>query len=247
MDCRNAAALVPLYVDDELDRATARELEAHAEGCPDCLERLQALSELSTGLRRTAQRHAAPIALRERIRREAAPARPAGRRAAHWLAVAASWLIAFTAGTLWTRSPIAGDGHAAIASDLLSSHLRALAAASPVDVASSDHHTVKPWFAGRIALAPPAGDFTEQGFALAGGRIDYVGAARVAVLVYRHGPHLVDVYVLPGTPPGSLDSGPIGAGYHATRTTLAGQAAIIVSDMDPREAGQLATLLAAER
>ena len=81
--------------------------------------------------------------------------------------------------------------------DLVSSHLRALAAPAAIDVVSSDRHTVKPWFAGRVEVSPPTVDLSQQGFPLVGGRVDYVGGRRVAVLVYKHAQHLIDVYVLP--------------------------------------------------
>jgi anti-sigma factor RsiW len=130
--------------------------------------------------------------------------------------------------TAWRGSgESAGDR---LARDLLASHLRALAAASPVDVVSSDRHTVKPWFAGKVAVAPPVVDLADQGFPLAGARIDYVGDARVAVLVYRHGQHLIDVYLVdaPGTTRNDR-------GYHLEPLRLGGQPAVAVTDLDEQE------------
>src|SRR5262249_20999139 len=114
--------------------------------------------------------------------------------------------------------------------------------ATPVDVVSSDRHTVKPWFAGKVAQAPPVRDFAEQGFALVGGRIDYLGGARVPVLVYRHGQHLIDVFALsPGsaTPGASVRQ----AGYTLRFVSLDGAPAAIVSDMDGGELAAFARLL----
>ena len=245
MNCNDARALLQVYLDGELDRAGARELEAHLDGCAECARSLSELDGLRAALRTGAPRYAAPAALREQIRAHATPTRVSAPRLGRWLALAASWALAFVIGVR-VSGPASSDSATTLARDLVSSHLRALAAANPVDVASSDRHTVKPWFAGKIAFAPPAADFAEQGFALVGGRIDYVGDTRVAVLVYRHGPHLVDVFVLPGAATEGLERAGVGLGYRATRTQLAGTPAVIVSDMDTAESQRLGALLAAE-
>jgi anti-sigma factor RsiW len=78
--------------------------------------------------------------------------------------------------------------------DVLTAHLRALVSGHAIDVESSDRHTVKPWFAGHADVAPPVTDFAADGFVLSGGRVDYVDGTRAAVVVYRHGAHLVDVF-----------------------------------------------------
>jgi anti-sigma factor (TIGR02949 family) len=252
MDCNNAQDLLPLYFDGELDRSTNREFEAHLDGCADCRSALIQLDALRRTLRSDAPRYAAPAQLRDRIqaqvRQSARPANQATRRPTpRWLALAASWALAFAAGgtvvSLWTHESSADAGGAQIARDLLASHWRALAASSPIDVVSTDRHTVKPWFAGKVAQAPVVHDFAEQGFALIGGRIDYVGSARVPVLVYRHGQHLIDVFVL--APDDSV--APIRPaqtqGYALETVTLGAQQAAIVSDMDQTELTRFAQLL----
>ncbi|MBS0192693.1 MAG: anti-sigma factor [Proteobacteria bacterium] len=173
-----------------------------------------------------------------------------------WLGIAAACLLSFGAGGLmmrhdWNPSTEGGSPGAADAAqferDLFASHWRALAATSPVDVISSDHHTVKPWFAGKIALSPPVQDFAAQGFTLVGGRIDYVGSQRVAVLVYRHGAHWIDVYVLPRATPFALPAHASAQGYAADAIELGTQPAVLVTDMDAGERARLATLLAGVR
>jgi anti-sigma factor RsiW len=159
------------------------------------------------------------------------------------LRIAAACALAFGAGAgsvhLWNTELAPRD---AVAHDLFASHWRALAATSPVDVVSSDRHTVKPWFAGKVTQAPLVRDFAEQGFALAGGRIDYVGGARVPVLVYRHGQHVIDVFVLPTTQTFPAASQQQGYALHVT--TLGGQPAAIVADMDETELAKFERLLA---
>lgn len=251
MDCKTAHDLIPVYFDGELDRETARELEAHLDTCADCRDELIALDALRGAVRDDALRFTAPRELRERLQGEldARPApspRPWQRLWQRpWLALAASTALAFVAGAatfaLWQRHL-----QTPVAHDLFASHWRALAAASPVDVVSTDRHTVKPWFAGKIADAPLVQDFAEQGFALVGARLDYAGSTRIAVLVYRHGQHLIDVFVLPS----ALGSAPAPSqrdGYALDPADLGGRPAAIVSDMDATERARFAALLDAAR
>jgi anti-sigma factor RsiW len=252
MDCKTAMALLEPYLDRELDRADARELEAHVDGCADCRAALTRLDELRLALRDTALRYPAPQPLRDRIKGEASAAasgqsgRTAWRATPVWR-IAAACILAFGAGGvsvhLWNSAQIATNAHAQIRRDLFAGHWRALAAASPVDVVSSDRHTVKPWFAGKVADSPLVQDFAEQGFPLVGGRVDYVGAQRVAVLVYRHGQHVIDVFVLPQGDPAVTGKPTQMQGYTLDAITLGNQPAAIVSDMDQQELVRFAQLL----
>ena len=247
MDCKTANNLLEMYLDNELDREAARELEAHADGCAECSAELGRLGELRHALRDERLRHAAPDSLRARIRTSALATSPASARTLPaWTRIAAACVLAFGAGAtsvyLWNFAPTA-SASTQLAHDLFASHWRALAATSPVDVISSDRHTVKPWFAGKVAQAPLVRDFAEQGFALAGGRIDYVGSTRVPVLVYKHGQHLIDVFVLPAT--ANLPQTAQQEGYVLSTTSLGEQPAAIVSDLDAAERARFAELLGA--
>lgn len=258
MDCTSARPLLEAYLDNELARPEARELEAHVDGCADCRAALTRLDELRRALREAAPRYSAPDALRERIAAAAAHAatgeregfarRPRRQSPGFGWRVAAACVLAFGAGALamreWRPSDASETAAASLTHDLFASHWRALAAASPVDVVSTDRHTVKPWFAGKVAQAPVVQDFAEQGFTLVGGRIDYAGAERVPVLVYRHGQHLVDVFVLPRG--GSVQPARQN-GYALEPVTLAGQPAAIVTDMDRGELSKFELLLAGLR
>ena len=201
MKCSSTAQQLEAYLDGELDRATVDEIEAHLTGCAACRARLATLEELR-GAIRSVPRHRAPPQLRERllaadeISSRLIPARGSGF--SRW-ALAASLLAGFALGAGFMRWGNAGfapaESRELFAQELLSSHLRALAAASPVDVISEDRHTVKPWFAGKIGESPPVVDLAAQDFPLIGGRIDYVGGDRVAVVVYAHRKHVIDVYM----------------------------------------------------
>jgi anti-sigma factor RsiW len=246
MECRTAQQLLEAYLDNELERADARLLEAHVDGCADCRDSLRRLDELRRALREPGLRYAAPEALRARIAAAVPAALPARRRGTAGLRYAAAVLLAFGAGAssvyLWTSQQSTQER---LSRDLFAGHWRALAAASPVDVVSSDRHTVKPWFAGKLAQAPLVLDFAEQGFALLGGRLDYLGSERVPVLVYRHGQHVIDVFVLPSAAP--LPATTQAQGYSLGTVRLGDQRAAVVSDMDAREAAQFEALLANAR
>ncbi len=242
---------LPLYLDGELDTGDSRLFEAHLDDCAECQARLGELEALRGAIREQAPRHAAPESLRQRIRLASEQRGERNR----WppLALAASWAAAFILGgaLAWGLQPrmraIAATDSASelLARDLLSGHLRALAATSPVDVISTDRHTVKPWFAGKLAISPLVQDFASDGYTLVGGRIDYVGDSRVPVLVYRHGQHLADVFVLPQA------AMPVAAqsrqGYAIDTLTLGGQPAAIVSDLGDGERGRLKQLLSGLR
>lgn len=251
MDCKDAMRLLEPYLDGELDRDEARALEAHVDACADCRAALAGLGRLRHAVRTEAPRHAAPASLRARIGGESAPQIPRAvrsRRVPAWWRLAAACLVAFLAGGLftWAWRPSPADGREQVARDLFASHWRALAATSPVDVVSSDRHTVRPWFAGKLPQAPLVRDFVDEGFPLVGGRIDYAGTQRMPVLVYRHDKHLIDVFVLPDDAP--IDTTPMRReGYTLVWGTLDDQRAAIVSDLDRVELARFSSLLNAAK
>ncbi len=213
MECDEARDLLDAYADNALELAEAARLNRHLQGCAACRAELDAIRGLGHALRAQAPYHRAPDALRQRVRaalpQVAAaplPARPArrGGRAGGWavqawanlgMAVVAACALALAAG-LWLQRPTA---QGLLAQQIVASHVRALLSGRPVDVISTDEHTVKPWFNGRLDYAPPVVDLAPQGFALLGGRVDYVDARRVAVLIYRAGGHPIDLYLFPTT------------------------------------------------
>jgi len=242
MEC-NRATERSLYFDGELDGADERAFERHLEGCAGCRAELAALESLRGGVRAAMPREQAPAALRARIE-----ARLRRRPAPAWQALAAAGVLAFVAGsaaTAWWTAREAPEQR--LARELFAGHWRALAAASPVDVVSSDRHTVKPWFAGKVAQSPLVQDFAAQGFPLVGGRIDYAGDARMPVLVYRHGQHVIDVFVLGDDEAGAIGGTRRSRGYVLVPTRLGSQPAALVSDMDDAELARFEQLLEAAR
>jgi anti-sigma factor (TIGR02949 family) len=208
MQCEEARPRLDAYVDDELTEAERAELRDHLAGCGDCGPEAAALQRLRDDIRRTVPAYRAPEIVRSQIRfalrREAATDAPVAFRAPGWLAYAASILLAVAVGSGGTFLALGERQEDRVASEVIDSHLRSLLGTHLTDVASSDQHTVKPWFAGRSDVSPPAVDLSAEGFPLVGGRLDVIGGKPVPALVYKRRQHVISVYVLPA---GKVDLG----------------------------------------
>jgi anti-sigma factor RsiW len=208
-----AKQLLHAYIDGELDPAKTLELEAHLAASPSLRAACGRLREMSEAVRLKADYHTAPAWLEERVR-AAIPAEPknAPVRPTWWawlnpagsLAAAADWLrpaASFAAVALVTWVVALGvmrpSEDERITQEVLASHVRATLVNRFYDVASSDQHTVKPWLSARLAFSPPVADLSASGFELVGGRLDYIRAQPVAVLVYKRRQHVIDVFVWP--------------------------------------------------
>jgi mycothiol system anti-sigma-R factor len=253
MDCKAKTPLLHAYLDDELDRDAVDELERHLEQCEECTRELSSMQVLRKVVKEGAPRYSAPASLRAKLQGADAESKPrsepaATRFAPRW-AMAASFLVAFALGGLSMR--LYGNlsapttGRQVFVHDLLSSHLRALASTNPVDVISTNRHTVKPWFAGKIAQSPPVLDLAADGFPLVGGRIDYIDGQRVAVLVYGHGQHLIDVYVSPASTDELEQMPRVIDGYRIAAIRVQDQPVWVVGDIDEQEFGRFKGLLSA--
>jgi len=203
MPCKEAVH-AQAFLDGETTGRPARDIEAHIASCADCTALKNEVELASRLLRSGAANYRAPPDLRERVAFSLSDA-AAGAPKWQWLASLFERIGAFWAGII--GGAMAAACAAAVAfflfypattnpliQDLLSAHLRSLMPDHLIDVASSDHHTVKPWFAGRTDVSPPVADFPGKGFSLIGGRIDYIDGHRAAVVVYRHGAHVVNLF-----------------------------------------------------
>ncbi len=197
MNCEEAGALLHALIDGELDAGHAREVETHIAGCAKCAASFDAFSQMRGALAAAPLRYQAPASLRARIDRALpAPGRHASRRA---------MLGGFAAGTAFSALAASGlfalvlrkDDRQRIINEAVSAHLRSLQGDRLTEVQSSDQHTVKPWFNGRVEVAPPVVDLTAQGFTLLGGRLDYIDAKPVAAIVYRRRVHIINLFVAP--------------------------------------------------
>lgn len=244
--------LLNALADGELDAAASIALEQRLAGDPSLAAeygRIRAVKAAVQGLERPVPSEAflARIdALAEAS--GAAPARaaqPRNRWTEHWRATAAAALVAAALSSALTYSLMPKDVSLAIRDQIVGGHRRSLLAASAIDIASSDRHTVRPWFDAKLGLAPPTPDLGGKGFPLVGGRIEVVAGQPVPALVYRRGPHLITVVALPE--PGRPPTAPLTAaeaGFNTVQWTERGFRFWAVSDLD---AAELSTFVAALR
>lgn len=250
MNCDEVRALLHAYMDGELDVARSLEVERHLPGCSECRAIVASQQVLAEGIRAAASYYRAPADLRKRIRSNPELANagnaslfPARGLRLALLGVATLVLVALVAWGL-LRSQQAGSQNDLLAQEVLASSMRSLIAGPLTNVASSDQHTVKPWFAGKLDFSPSVQDFASQGFPLAGGRLDYVGGRPVAALVYRHQQHIINLYVWPSTAGRdvSLQEAEY-QGYRVFHWAQGGMAHWAVSDMDAAELRQFVGLV----
>jgi len=239
MNCRDAETLIEAYADGEIDRPQADSVRKHLLACPSCAARHDELLALRTRIRAEAPRYSAPPELRARVHatldamdpRPPARSRPADDRwrwlTAGALAGCAATVLAWLVGTTFVDWRANED----LAAEAVTTHVRATLGNQLIQVASSDQHTVKPWLSARLDYSPPVRDLAQDGFALAGGRIDYLDRQPVATLVYRVRDHTVDVFVRPQSaraPPSALRTV---RGFNVAHATGSGMDWLAVSDV----------------
>ncbi|NVO15576.1 MAG: anti-sigma factor [Rhodoplanes sp.] len=250
MTCEDADLLLHALVDGELDAGHAREVERHLASCPRCAAALAELRALRSALQDVPLRREAPAALRSRI--EAALPQPRSRPAptdrrtllkGFAFGSVFSGAIAATALVLLVRSDRGQRMHG----DLVSAHLRSLQGTRLTDVETSDRHTVKPWFNGRLDLAPPVVDLTAKGFTLLGGRLDYLDGKPVAAIVYKRRRHVVNLFVEPSSAADTSPGVSTLQGFNIRHWSDGGLAFWAVSDIAADELAEFASVFDAAR
>jgi anti-sigma factor RsiW len=255
MTCELVQPFLDAYVDGELDTADRFKVEAHLTYCDACTRRRGRLEALRSAIA-AAPRYTAPDALRQRIHsglRDSSPSPIAPGRVMmkpifdwRWAAIAASVLLAAVA--LWQiQLRPRQNPETLIAREVVSSHVRSLMANHLVDEPSSDQHTVKPWFAGKLDFSPVVKNLDAQGFMVAGGRLDYLDNRPVAAIVYRRRQHVINLFAWP-SPQGSAeprDSTTVN-GYNTVSWRSGGMRYWAVSDLNRNELESFARLYAAD-
>jgi mycothiol system anti-sigma-R factor len=239
------------YLDGELDALSAANFEKHLETCPDCTRTLAAEEALRQSIRQAALYERAPDSLRKSLLGKSQQPLPAvrpfpGARVSpwRWLAVAAVFLLAVFIG--WRQLNRGPGSSQLMAASFVDAHLRSLQPGHLTDVESTDQHTVKPWFDGRIDFAPPVRDFANDGFPLVGGRLDVAGGKTVAALVYSRRKHIINVFVEKVRPESSWNGAGESQGYYWLAWQQNGFSFCAVSDVAPTDLAQLRQLFLAQ-
>ena len=244
MDCAQIRSCMHGVLDGELDPVTSATVEEHVRSCKECEKVLRGHSALHATLRESVPYHRAPEDLARRIRSQARKmasenSAPSVPRWFSWRPLQFGATIAATAVVTWiAAAQLIGLSAADLAAmQVISGHSRSMITGHLADVASSDRHTVKPWLSSKLDFSPPVTDLTTAGFPLIGGRIDYVAGRPVAVLVYRHRQHMIDLFVWPeagrgrGVPTRMASRN----GYHLLHWAGGGMMFWAISDLNPKE------------
>jgi anti-sigma factor (TIGR02949 family) len=239
MRCDETTRLIDAYIDGELSASDASAVGGHVDACVHCLRRIQArevLGELIRGL----PYFASPEQLRTTIVDRRRPI----RSLTHW--AAAAMVVAAAAGgagggRAWWRTHIAS----VVAEQVMTRHVHALATQHLVDVRSSDQHTVKPWFQGKLDFAPLIADLADAGFPLIGGRIDTIAGRPVAAVVYERRRHVITAFVSAADEHVPAEYEQTVRGFHEKHWVQEGICFWIVSDLNAQELTDFVELLRA--
>jgi anti-sigma factor RsiW len=248
MGCEDTQDLIHAYADGELDLIRSLEIEKHIQNCQACsiiYKNLQALrSAISTGplyftppVNLERRIHSA---LRDTDKSEISP------RAMQWRWLSIPVSLAFIAIVIWAFEPIltTSSKDSLLTQEIISGHVRSLMADHLTDVSSSDQHTVKPWFNGRLDFSPPVKDLSDHGFPLVGGRLDYVENRPAAVLVYKHRQHFINLFIWPSTHNSDVGKKTVmRQGYNLIHWVKSGMTYWAVSDLNNNELQEFVQLI----
>ena len=252
MKCSESLKLIGVYVDHELDIRSAMDFENHTDQCEKCGQALEQAKALTQALKSDQLYHRAPDSLRTSIsmmmadqtitKRTEEETSNRNKVSMSWwsfglsLASVAALSLTFS---LQLAKPSAGM---LISQEVMSSHVRSLMEGHLADVVSTDQHTVKPWFAGRLNYSPPVEDFSSQGYPLIGGRLEYIGQRPVSALIYKHNKHIINVYVWPAKDMDRTET-LSREGFNLIEVNKSGMIFWIVSDLNTKELKNFANML----
>jgi anti-sigma factor RsiW len=246
MECKHSQEWMSAYLDAELDASATLQLEMHLAGCTQCAAALARLQALRATIAGQATHYAAPAHLKHRVStaiKEQRQPRPRGAARAGrltWFSMGAAALstAAFAVTlALYLQQPSRSEQ---LDQELVASHFRSLMPDHLADVVSTDQHTVKPWFAGKLDFSPPVIDLAPQGYPLIGGRLDYLNQRPVAAMVYQHRKHILNLYVWPVAAGDAAPRTHSRQGFQLLRWRQGGMQYSAISDMNAQELGAFA-------
>jgi anti-sigma factor RsiW len=240
--------LIEAYLDEELDPGLVASIEEHLSDCSSCSEAYSRFRAQMVNIGSTAPYYTAPPQLQQAVRKallqaaandaQTASASPRWR----WLAIAATVLLALSVS--WNMRPSSRPTPEAdlLAENIVSDHIRSLIGTHLMDVPSSDQHTVKPWFNGKLDFSPEVKDFAAQGFLLIGGRLEYLMDRPVAALVYKRRQHIINVFTWPTVSTAKTEPVFARNGYVAVHWNHGSMTFWAVSDISSMELSQFESL-----
>ncbi len=252
MEHREILELLPAYLDRELGMSEMLAVERHLGACAECQRAYVEQSGLSARLKNEASYFHAPASLAVRIRaalpddrHDSSAAARLQSRGFNWFNAAAG--MAMLLALVWSIGLYLGlpSSQDRLAEEIVASHVRSLQVDHLADVPSSDRHTVKPWFNGKLDFSPPVVDLAPQGFSLEGGRLDYLDGRPVAALIYRHNRHPINLYAWPGSESDAEEHARSIHGYHLLHWSENGMSYWAISDLAADDLEQFASAMRA--
>jgi len=254
VSCETLSDKLTGYLDGELDQRGVGEVETHLRQCVACATRLERERRLRSAVQAQVKPLRAPDGLRERVRGALRAEVRAGvketpRRSAWipaWAATAAALVLGLAGGWQFATLRTARSESSDLVAEVVASHVRSLQSDHLTDIGSSEHHTVKPWFAGKLDFSPPVPDFSAEGFPLLGGRLDYVREKQVAALVYGRQQHVINLFVWPSPDSNTLPAAASRRGYHVQHGAASGMTYWAISDLNESDLSHFAHLVATD-
>jgi len=246
MKCTCSQELIESFLDDELDANRRADLEVHLDACGDCAILHEHLHKLRDDIRKLAPRYTAPARLQQLVLTDlrASNRRESRMRGQTWRVLAMAATVLLTVSLAWdiklvrSRQP----DRDVVAREIVSSHIRSLIGTHLMDVPSSDQHTVKPWFNGKLDFSPDVKDFATQGFPLIGGRAEYLNNRSVAALVYQRRGHIINLLTWPSSSSVTSRTALNEHGYNLIHWTAARMNYWAISDLNNSELEQFVGL-----
>jgi anti-sigma factor RsiW len=246
MHCADAKLAIEQYHDGELEATRGDAVREHLATCPACAKVAEQLSSLRSAVRENATYFTSPAALRRRVAIHASRSPIAALKRRIELPVwgfaggAAAAMTLAVGLTIAVALPQSTD---TVSREVVSNHVRSLMVDHLSDVATSDQHTVKPWFAGKLDFSPPVEDLSAEGYPLLGGRLDYLDGKTVAALIYQRRQHRINVFVWPAATAAKVERSSTINGYNTITWTQDGLRLWAVSDLNAKELETLSQLL----
>jgi anti-sigma factor RsiW len=244
VDCTLDQHLLEGYLDGELGFERSLEVEAHLASCRGCSSEVQSWKEVRGAMQRSDLHYRAPAPLEEKLRKLTRRGSRSDRLPWFQRWMWAGGGAAFAAASLLITFMITRPAAVSPNQEIVTDHIRSLMANHLMDVISTDQHTVKPWFDGKLEFAPPVSDLAAEGYPLAGGRLDYLEKRKVAVLIYHRALHVINLYVWPAEDNASSDvNAQTVQGYNVLSWKKNGFEFRAVSDLNTAELRDFARLL----